>query len=552
MEAALNGIDGMDNETVQAIIALHKTVYRPQFESGDGVASIAVSGLFNGAFLYSALTAIASKIATAMGGTAIPVVGWIASAAMLVWAGYDVAKMGSKIYGEAKNIANEQEMLNNAKAIVEQNVANNPYAKYAMEAASRTSEILLTNGGNLLDKVDAVGKSASHAKNESASSSMDDDDFVEKFGFTKELQIIDATKALNHSVEFFYLMIGMNEHGNKVINKESYAEFKKQFEEYWEEHRDFLPYFNEEEAKAKMLKEFVHKYYNDVFLPSYKKKLSEVVASSDKNKSVDELAEEGRDEFGEIVDKEKYYASMGFRPDGKVTDIGKFSNAFMSKTGLDLHYNPVSEKGKRLLERMLKDPSGEYLKYLPAPVFLMTEEDKKPFIEQAKDPQRRGESKFGSYGDALNAYNAASNKPAARQQAPNGEQQAGKNSTTPAKASSADEDITNSPDFVKTGPWKTIGKAELANLYKLSNARGKHLMRLGYILNIKNGKFYRMSDEDRKVMPQVVNDALDDVALQHARERRQVNLQQGRLTRADMTDAENAEFNKKAGLPADL
>ena len=556
MEAALKQLDGVDYETVNAIIALHQTVYKPQFESGSSVASIAASGVFNSAFLVSALAAVSSKIAAAMGGAAIPLAGWVLAAGSLLWAAYDFATMGSKIYDEAKIIANEQNLLDNAQSIVEKNVANDPYAKYALEAANRTSEIMLQNGGTLLDKVTAVGRATSHAK-ATATHELSESDFAEKFGFTKDLNIIDANKALNHSLEFFYIMIGMNEYGNKVINKESYSEFEKMFEEYWAQNRDFLPYFNEEAARAKMMKEFRSKYYKDSFLPAFKKKLSKTIDSNEKNKSVAELAAEGRDEFGDIVDKEKYYASMGFRPDGKVIDLGKLSDAFMSKTGLDLNYNPVSDKGNRMLERMLKDPSGEYLKYLPAPVFLMTEEDQKPYIAKAKDPHRRGESMFGRYGDAMNAYNETSVGSGARQQAVNGrqgaqERQAGKNTNAPAKASAANDDITNSPDVMKnSGPWKTVGKDKLAYLYSISPDRHRRLMRLGYIMDINTGKFYRMSDDDRKVMPQVVYDELDEDSRQLAEKRRQVKLQQGRLTTADMTREEIEASNRRAGLPPD-
>ena len=561
MESVLSGIGGMDGDTVKAIIALHKTVYKPQFEGAAEDAADLGIGLL-GPFILSFGTKFVGK---RVGSAAIPVVGQILGA---IWLGYDLVDLGIKWNAESNRIENEKEILEKATALVDKNLANNPNAKYAAEGANRTSEIMLKNGGTLLDKAEAVGKSASHAKKASSAETVNDDDFADKFGFTKDLHIIDASKAINHPVEFFYLMIGMDEHGKKVINKESYAEFKTQFEEYWEQNKDSF-YMDEDKAKAEMLKEYIHGYYKEVFLPSYKRKLTEVVDSADKNKSVEELEAEGRNSFGDIVDKEKYYATMGFRPDGKVTDMEKFSKAFTEKTGLDLHYNPVSDKGKRLLTRMLKDPSDEYLKYLPAPVFLMTKEDQKPFIEKAKDPNRRGESQFGVYGDAVNAmdaYSAASSNAAARRGMANGqnvgqEQSTGNSAGTPSNnsagaqsnSSASNDDITNAPDVIKTGPWhKVVGKDELTRIYNLNNARGKHLMRLGYILNIKNGKFYRMSDEDRKIMPQVVYADLDETSRKHAAERRQVKLQQGKLTRADMTADEIAESNRRAGLPEDL
>lgn len=561
MESVLSGIDGMDGDTVKAIIALHRTVYKPQFEgAGEDAADLGIGLL--GPFILSFGTKFVGK---RVGSAAIPVVGQILGA---IWLGYDLVDLGIKWNAESNRIENEKEILEKATALVDKNLANNPNAKYAAEGANRTSEIMLKNGGTLLDKAEAVGKSASHAKKASSAETVNDDDFADKFGFTKDLHIIDASKAINHPVEFFYLMIGMDEHGKKVINKEFYAEFKKQFEEYWEQNKDSF-YMDEDKAKAEMLKEYLHGYYKEVFLPSYKRKLTEVVDSADKNKTVEELEAEGRNSFGDIVDKEKYYATMGFRPDGKVTDMEKFSKAFTEKTGLDLHYNPVSDKGKRLLTRMLKDPSDEYLKYLPAPVFLMTKEDQKPFIEKAKDPNRRGESQFGVYGDAVNAmdaYSAASSNAAARRGMANGqqvgqEQSTGNSAGTPSNnsagaqsnSSASNDDITNAPDVIKTGPWhKVVGKDELTRIYNLNNARGKHLMRLGYILNIKNGKFYRMSDEDRKIMPQVVYADLDETSRKHAAERRQVKLQQGKLTRADMTADEIAESNRRAGLPEDL
>lgn len=560
MESVLSGIDGMDGDTVKAIIELHRTVYKPQFEGAAEDAADLGIGLL-GPFILSFGTKFVGK---RIGSAAIPVVGQILGA---IWLGYDLVDLGIKWNAESNRIENEKEILEKATALVDTNLANNPNAKYAAEGANRTSEIMLKNGGTLLDKAEAVGKSARHAKKASSVETVNDDDFADKFGFTKDLHIIDASKAINHPVEFFYLMIGMDEHGKKVINKESYAEFKKQFEEYWEQNKDSF-YMDEDKAKAEMLKEYIHGYYKEVFLPSYKRKLTEVVDSADKDKSVEELEAEGRNSFGDIVDKEKYYATMGFRPDGKVTDIEKFSKAFTEKTGLDLHYNPVSDKGKRLLTRMLKDPSDEYLKYLPAPVFLMTKEDQKPFIEKAQDPNRRGESQFGVYGDAVNAmdaYSAASSNAAARRGMTNGqqvgqEQSTGNSSGTPSNnsagaqsnSSASADDITNAPDVIKTGPWPTVGREKLTEIYNLNNPRGKHLMRLGYILNIKNGKFYRMSDEDRKIMPQIVYADLDETSRKHAAERRQVKLQQGKLTRADMTADEIAESNRRAGLPEDL
>lgn len=560
MESVLSGIDGIDGETVKAIIALHRTVYKPQFEGAAEDAADLGIGLL-GPFILSFGTKFVGK---RIGSAAIPVVGQILGA---IWLGYDLVDLGIKWNAESNRIENEKEILEKATALVDKNLANNPNAKYAAEGANRTSEIMLKNGGTLLDKAEAVGKSARHAKKASSVETVNDDEFADKFGFTKDLHIIDASKAINHPVEFFYLMIGMDEHGKKVINKESYAEFKKQFEEYWEQNKDSF-YMDEDKAKAEMLKEYIHGYYKEVFLPSYKRKLTEVVDNADKDKSVEELAEEGRNSFGDIVDKEKYYATMGFRPDGKVTDIEKFSKAFTEKTGLDLHYNPVSDKGKRLLTRMLKDPSDEYLKYLPAPVFLMTKEDQKPFIERAQDPNRRGESQFGVYGDAVNAmdaYSASSSNAAARRGIANGqqvgqEQSTGNSSGTPSNnsagaqsnSSASADDITNAPDVIKTGPWPTVGREKLTEIYNLNNPRGKHLMRLGYILNIKNGKFYRMSDEDRKIMPQIVYADLDETSRKHAAERRQVKLQQGKLTRADMTADEIAESNRRAGLQEDL
>jgi hypothetical protein len=76
-------------------------------------------------------------------------------------------------------------------------------------------------------------------------------------------------------------------------------------------------------------------------------------------------------------------------------------------------------------------------------------------------------------------------------------------------------------------------------------------MRLGYILDIRNGKYYRMSDADKQTMHQIIMEDLDNVAHKHAEERRQVNLRQGRLTRAQMTEDEIAESNWRAGFPAD-
>lgn len=555
LESLLNRIEGIDSETVNAIIALHHTVYKPQFENADGVASIAVNALLSGPALISCLAGITAKIAAAAGGVSIPIVGWVISIASLLWTAHDVYDMSKKAYAESKQIAREDEALKKAKETVEENVSKNPYAKYAVNAADRTTEILSTSGGTIFDKLSEVGRTTTRSQSESTTT-LDDEDFEEKFGFTKDLQIVDGEKALAHSKQYFFLMNGMNEYGNKVIDKEAYKDYLDEFEEYWEQHRDFFPYLDEKAARAKMIPEFTRHFYNDTFMPEFKKRLTDAKGARDKNKTLDELAAEGRNEFGEIVDKEKYYATMGFRPDGRLTDMNKFSKAFVAKTGLDLSYNPVTPDGQRLLEQMLKDPSGEYMKYLPPAAFLMTEEDRKPFVEKAKDPKRRGESQFGRYGNAVVSSSAASRQAVANQTAENGQQVSQERQTQaatvrPARQAGSTQDVTDAPDVDKSsGPWKLVfGKERLASIYGNSPERHRRLMRLGYIMNINNGKFYRMNDADKKVMPQVVYDELDEVSRKNAEARRQVKLRQGRLTTADMTPEEIAESNRRAGLP---
>ena len=558
LESLLNRIEGLDSETVNAIIAMHHAVYTPQFENADSVASIA-STLLSGPAISACISAVVSTIAKKTGAAAIPVIGWVISIGSLLWTAYDVYDMSKKVYSESKQIAREDEALKKAKATVEENVAKNPYAKYAVNAADRTTEILSTSGGTIFDKLSEVGRTTTRTQSESTTT-LDDEDFEEKFGFTKDLQIVDGEKALAHSKQYFFLMNGMNEYGNKVIDKEAYKDYLDEFEEYWEQHRDFFPYLDEKAARAKMIPEFTRHFYNDTFMPEFKKRLTDAKGARDKNKTLDELAAEGRNEFGEIVDKEKYYATMGFRPDGRLTDMNKFSKAFVAKTGLDLSYNPVTPDGQRLLEQMLKDPSGEYLKYLPPAAFLMTEEDRKPFVEKAKDPKRRGESQFGRYGNAVVSSGASSRQAVANQTAENGQQVSQEMQTQaatvkpgvrPARQAVSTQDITDAPDVDKSsGPWKLVfGKERLASIYGNSPERHRRLMRLGYIMNINDGKFYRMNDADKKVMPQVVYDELDEVSRKNAEARRQVKLRQGRLTTADMTPEEIAESNRRAGLP---
>jgi hypothetical protein len=291
-------------------------------------------------------------------------------------------------------------------------------------------------------------------------------------------------------------------------------------------------------------------------MPMFRKKLAEAKKLKDKGKSVEELEAEGRNEFGDVIDNVKYYATMGFTPDAEITDINKFSKAFTAKTGLDLSYNPVSPEGEELLERMMKDKSEEYLKYLPAPVFLMEEKDQKPFIEKARDPKRRGESQVGRYGKDMIASNAAANKVATEQKAGNGAV-ARNGAAQPQPQQQTDssnqqqDDITNAPDVDKqSGPYRTVGKAQLLKIYNLLPERSRHLMRLGYIMNINDGKFYRMSDADRLVMPQIVHEARKEAERQWIEQRRKVKLNQGRLTRDDMTKEEIEESNRRAGFPS--
>lgn len=552
MESALNRIDGMNPETLNAIIALHQTVYKPQFESADGVVDSSIATVLTGTLLASGTTGLIAAIAGLGGGTALALCGSVlavlGAAAGLGYTVYEAATGAPRAYDEAKKYNHTEKAFNEAKSVIESNMENNPYAQNVIDAAKRTGEILLKSGGTLFDKVDAVSKGApvttTNNKND-ASETLSDEEFAQKFGFTKDLQIVDVDKASGHSLQYYYYINGMNEYGNKVIDEEAYKDYMDAFEDYWEEHRDFLPYIDEEGARKKMLAEFSRVYYKDSFMPAFKAKLAEAAQINDKKKSVNELSSEGRNEFGDIVDKEKYYATMGFRPNASIIDMDKFYKAFTAKTGLDLSYNPVSPEGTRLLERMM-NPSDEYLKYLPAPVFLMTKEDQKPFIERAKDPSRRGESQFGRYGNKTNG-NAVEQQTATNTNV--AQQNGGNRQQVNAQKPSAQNGSGNANQVKSSGPWPTIGKARLANLYKMSPDKYKHFMRLGYIISVGDGKFYTMSDEDRKVMPQIVNEELDNESRQHAAERRQVKLNQGRLTRADMTPEEIAASNKRAGIP---
>lgn len=68
-------------------------------------------------------------------------------------------------------------------------------------------------------------------------------------------------------------------------------------------------------------------------------------------------------------------------------------------------------------------------------------------------------------------------------------------------------------------------------------------------MNIKDGKFYRMSNEDKNTMSKIVFEEMDRRSHENAKQRRQVALNQGRLTRAEMTQSEIDASNKKAGFP---
>ena len=94
LESLLNRIEGIDSETVNAIIALHHTVYRPQFENADSVASIA-STLLSGPAISACISAVVSTIAKKTGAAAIPVIGWVISIGSLLWTAYDVYDMST-------------------------------------------------------------------------------------------------------------------------------------------------------------------------------------------------------------------------------------------------------------------------------------------------------------------------------------------------------------------------------------------------------------------------------------------------------------------------
>mgnify|MGYP003464678240 CR=1 FL=1 len=75
MEAALKAIDGIDQDTANAIIRLHQTVYKPQFESVGSVVGLSLSSVLIGTALRSSVCGLIAKIAAAAGGASIPFIG---------------------------------------------------------------------------------------------------------------------------------------------------------------------------------------------------------------------------------------------------------------------------------------------------------------------------------------------------------------------------------------------------------------------------------------------------------------------------------------------
>ena len=172
MESALNAIEGLDTDTVRAIIDLHQTIYAPQFESADGDARAALStgmnGYFIGAGAVGLVTAITGAVAAVAGAPALGItlagLGVAGAVGTFIWSIYDGYGSATRAKDESDRAKREEAAIKDANAAVEKNLSSNPFAKYATNAAKRTSEILSKTGGTLFDKVDAVGQSVSHVK----------------------------------------------------------------------------------------------------------------------------------------------------------------------------------------------------------------------------------------------------------------------------------------------------------------------------------------------------------------------------------------------------
>ena len=528
LESSLKDIYGLDPDSVGTIISLHKEIYSsPELESADGVLNM---GMGVGLMILGCFVGKKSAV------IGLPGIGAALYIASIAWGLVDVARGIYKMHEEYGKAAEEQAAMETAQNTISNKVAKNfPGSASISSSADKAIGIMNATSGTLLDKLDAIAMQFPINSGASGVGSRDSQESLQNnYGFDSELNITDPVLAKSHPKEYFNYSIGMDSQGKTVINKKANDEFMKKFETYWDEHSDLF-YINTEKAKKEMLEEFKSYYYTTYFLPDFAAKLRISDASTLASKSSAQLGMEGKDKSGKVIDKDKYYASMGFDRNSTVTDKQLFGKYFSANTGLDLNYNPVNENGKALLKKMLSDPNSEYMKYMPAPAFLMVPEDRKIYAERAMNPNTRGQSRLGELGsaggdDITHGQQDYGNELTAS----SANAVAGKSAGNPGKSNDASSESAQAS-------VKSFGKDTITKWYNSGDDSVKGMLVRGWYKDPTTGEKKKLSPEDADYAFQCSHNEISALQ-QKADERRRLNkLHNGTLAAHNMTQA---EYNK--------
>lgn len=542
---SLNQLESIDDDTKNQIMMYHSECY-PVFESE--------SGLIKGALGLAIM-----GIGCIAGGPIAVAVGLIVGGALTGFAAYDAY---TGYYAERDNM----EKIASA-------VSSFSGSPVVSNAAKTTANIFQETKGNLVDKMNAIGELFEDV--ETLNETHYSERYSSVYGFDSDLNITDPDIAEEHTANYFYLTIGMDSTGKKIINQEKFNNAMKGFEAYWNKHKSFhFTDSGEAENRKNLLKRYISGLYAQE-LPSIKEKIELARAVLDNGSNTN--GKRGMTDDGQVYDKKLYYSSMGFDEDGNITNLPLFIKWFKKETGLDENYNPINDKGKITHAKIYG--GDEVLQYVSPATFLMLPEDVEKQIKTGRERMEKGEVQTTSLRkqylggfDRLEqgfknvkakASKVAGGVPSAVGGAVGNASSAvgsavgnakdglvGMAGTVSDKAKSAWSSIKDGASgLVSSGKNKIdsiLAKAEplkgrasdhginLIERYKSLDGKEKDMLMFGYIK--LNGKSYRLCDDDIYLLQSYIRDHMNDN--RHDTERRKELIRRGIIKTDDMTPDE--------------
>lgn len=559
----LGKLESIDHDTRMKILQYHTECY-PIMESesglikgGIGLAIMGITCLAGGP--------IAAAIGLAVGGTLTGL------GAYEAYKGY---------YGERENMENIADAVSSFAG-----------SEVVSQSAKTTANIFQETKGTLVDKMNAIGELFESP--ETLNETHYEQRYSSVYGFDSDLDITDPDVAEEHIANYFYLMIGMDSTGKKVVDQARFNNAMKGFNSYWEKNKSFhITDSGEAEERQKYLKKYIAGLYSE-YTPKIKEKI-ELARSVSGAKKSEPLSKRGMTEDGQVYDKKLYYSSMGFKEDGTITNMPLFMKFFKKETGLDEDYNPINDKGKVTHAKIYG--TDKVMQYVTPATFLMLPDDVKKQVDIGRQRMENGEVQttalrkqqlggfdrlqYGLDNLKKNASTLAGGATATAggvvDRVKNGASDLAGNVSDKAgyakdyladKAGAAGRYVKNgvsnalnagqqkmysllgkAEDFVKSDTEEMPGRAseegiDLISLYNSLEGKDKDMLMMGY-LKKSDGKSYRLCDDDIYMLQSYIRDASRHKQTENQKERRKKLIERGQIKRNDMTPEEIEYANK--------